>query len=274
MKQFVCAVVWGSAVETFGRTFATFAAPGTELHAFVFNPTLPENRHPAVDYHLAPLDPGFRSVRRDALFHRWTLPDLLWPGEGYALVVDATDAVCLQPLPPFERLLGGKAVAAAPEWGPPVRIDGQRYTGSYLNAGVTLWDLEASYAIRREIVARGRARYRGEFDDQTVLNEVVQTRHYDRLALLPCQYNWRALYKRNFRGWQHHFRAWPRVDSLDGVVVYHNQRCVAEVLQARDFGPRNWPHPFALLPDHGPDAPHLGAWMRLWRRVAHRWKHS
>src|SRR5205814_1751679 len=149
---------------------------------------------------------------------RWTWPDTL--GAEYALVVDGTDAICIHPLPPFSELLRGVSVAAVPEWTPPKRILGQGFTSTYLNAGVTFWHLTSSQVIRQEIVARGLSQYRGPFDDQTALNEVIHTRYYDRLTLLPSQYNWRALYKRSYRGWRNHFRPWPRVDSLDGVVIY------------------------------------------------------
>lgn len=269
-RQVIVTTVFGPKAETIAKTFASFQQiPGAELHVFVYNERLPENRHPQFQYHLVEHDPAFTSIRRDALFRRWTLPDQL--DAEYVLVVDGTDAICVHPLPPFSELLRGASIAAANEWVPPVRILGQGFTGSYLNAGVIFWHLPASTKIRQEIVARGRAHYRGPFDDQTVLNEVVQTSYSDQLTILPTQFNWRALYRKNFRSWHHHFRNWPRVDSLDGVRIYHNQHCVDEVLAA--LASRK-PSSRALLPSLPEDPQPLPPSTLFWRRLVHRWLHS
>ncbi|HEX5399792.1 MAG TPA: hypothetical protein VFY06_12180, partial [Verrucomicrobiae bacterium] len=43
----------------------------------------------------------------------------------------------------------------------------------------------------------------------------------DRLRILPCQYNFRAYFRKRKRGW-------PTVQHLDGVMIYHNGDCMAE----------------------------------------------
>jgi len=269
-QQVIMTTVFGPKAETVAKTFASFLKVAeTELHVFVYNQELPKNRHPQFRYHLVKHDPAFTSIRRDALFRRWTLPDEL--EAEYALVVDATDAICLHPLPAFKDLLRGATVAGATEWGPPKRILGQGLTSTYLNAGVTFWHLPSSAKIRHEIAERGRAHYRGPFDDQTVLNEVVQTCYFDRLTILPSQFNWRALHRKNVRSWQTCFRNWPRVDSLDGVYIYHNQHCIDEVL---DTLKTEQPAPRAILPVLPVDAQPLSPSMLLWRRLVHRWFYS
>src|SRR5262249_45200893 len=157
---------------------------------------------------------------------------------------------------------------AATEWGGPVRILGQGYTSTYLNAGVTFWDIPRSAEIRKQIVSRGRAYYRGPFDDQTALNEVMYTSYFDRLAILPPQFNWRACYRRNLRNWQRLFRKWPRIDSLDGVYIYHNQHCVYNVIEALQV---EHPTPRADLPQLPVDTRPLSPSVLLWRRLVHRW---
>lgn len=269
-QQVIATTVFGPVAESIAKTFASFTkVANAELHVFVFNDTLPQNKHPLMRYHLVQHDPALVSVRRDALFRRWTLPDLL--DAEYAMVVDGTDAICLHPLPGFEDLLAGRSVAAAAEWGPPVRLMGQGFTGSYLNAGMSLWHLPSSREIRQAILERGKAHYRGPFDDQMAFNEVVQTSYFERLTILPPQYNWRALYKKNFRGWQHNFRNWPRVDSLDGVQIYHNQHCVDNVLAAISSAS---PRFHAQLPELPRDQRPLTSRELLWRRLLHKWLYS
>jgi hypothetical protein len=269
-QQVIVTTVFGPKAETIAKTFASFAkVPHTELHVFVFNEALPQTRHPQMHYHLVKHDPAFVSVRRDALFRRWIVADQL--EAEYALVVDGTDAICLHELPPFADLLRGTVLAASTEWGPPVRIMGQGFTSTYINAGVTFWNLPASRPLRQEVIARGRSYYRGPFDDQTALNEVAQTSYFDRIRILPPQYNWRALYQKNFRSWHHNFRNWPRVDCLDGVQIYHNQHCVDEVLGAVAS---RAPAARAVLPALPVDAGPLSPKALLWRRLAHRWLYS
>ena len=244
--------------------------PNAELHAFVYGNALPKIRHPDIHYHLVEHDPAFVSVRRDALFRRWLWPDTL--GAKFALVVDGTDTICLQPLPPFEVLLRGASVAGATEWGGPIRIPGQGFTSTYINAGVTLWDLPQSAKIRQEIVARGRAHYRGPFDDQTALNEVIHTSYFDQLTVLPSQYNWRAFYRLNYGiSWRTNFRFCSRVDSLDGVRIYHNQHCCEQV--AHDIRLRP-PALYAQLPELPIDKYPLNGRTLFWRRLVHRWFYS
>lgn len=269
-RQVIITTVFGSGAEDLGRTFSTFAAqPEAELHAFVIGSALPTNRVPGVDYHLVEPDPRFVSVRRNALFRRWLLPDQL--GAEYALVVDGTDVICVRPLPSFTDLLRGASLAACTEWGGPVAIPGQGYTSTYLNAGITFWHLPSSKEMRAEIAERGRRHYRGPFDDQTALNEVTLTRYFDKLVILSSQFNWRAFYKRSYRTWQTGFRAYARVDSLDGVYLYHNQRCLAEVLETVRTAP---PLAKAALPGLPEDNHPLSSWALFSRRLLHRVRHT
>lgn len=269
-RQVIVTTVFGSGVDRLGETFTSFLKiPDTELHVFVYGETLPAKPLPGIKYHLVKADPRFVSARRDALFRRWTWPDIL--DAEYALVVDGTDVICLRELPRFEKILRGASVAGATEWCLPIKILGQGYTSTYINGGVTFWHLPSSKTIRDEIVARGRDRFRGEYDDQTVLNEVIHTKYFDQLVILPSQYNWRALYKKDFRGWQHQWRAWPRKDNLDGVYLYHNNNAVQEVVQ--DFSDRS-PKPQAELPSFPVDQHPLSGWEMFKRKLAHRWHHS
>lgn len=269
-RQVIVTTAFGSGVNRLKETFTSFLKlQDTELHVFVYGSSLPDALVPGLKYHLVKPDPRFVTTRRDALFRRWTWPDTL--DAEFALVVDGTDVVCLRELPRFERILRGASVAGAPEWWPPMKIEGQGFTGAYINGGVTFWHLPSSKMIREEIVARGRERFRGEYDDQTVLNEVVHTKYFDQLVLLPSQYNWRALYKKDFRGWQHQWRAWPRKDNLDGVYLYHNNNAVREVV--RDFEDSE-PKPFSELPTYPQDQLPLSRWEMFKRKLTHRWHHS
>lgn len=269
-KQVIVTTIFGPQAETLETTFASFAkVPDAELHAFVYNDALPNHRHPKIQYHLVKPDPAFRSIRRDALFRRWTLPDTL--GAEFALVVDGTDALCIHPLPPFASLLRGASIAAATEWGKPVRILGQGYTSAYLNAGVTFWHLPSSLEMRKEIEARGRAHYRGPFDDQTTLNEVVHTCYPGDLTILPSQFNWRAYYQKSYRNWHRQWRTWPRVDCLDGVYIYHNADCIQKVLASIEEFPPKSKAELKPLPQ---DKRSLSWGALFWRRIAHRLRHT
>jgi hypothetical protein len=269
-RQVIITTVFGSGAEQLGTTFSTFSVqPNTELHAFVVGSALPSNRLPKIQYHLVEPDSRFVSVRRNALFRRWLLPDQL--DAEYALVVDGTDVICVQPLPSFEELLRGASLAACTEWGGPVAIPGQGYTSTYLNAGITFWHLPSSKEMRSEIAERGRRHYRGPFDDQTALNEVMLTRYFEKMVILGSQFNWRAFYKKGYRTWQNGFRAYPRVDSLDGVYLYHNQRCLEEVLQAMRAAP---PTARAELPVLPQDNHPLSGWALFSRRLLHRLRHT
>jgi hypothetical protein len=269
-RQVIITTVFGSGAEQLGSTFSTFAnQPDTELHVFVIGSSLPVNRVPRMEYHLVEPDPRFVSVRRNALFRRWLLPDLL--EAEYALIVDGTDVIRVQPLPAFPELLRGASLAACTEWGGPVAIPGQGYTSTYLNAGITLWHLPTSKQMRNEIVERGRRYYRGPFDDQTALNEVMLTRYFDKLVILGSQFNWRAFYQKSYRTWRTGWWSYPRVDSLDGVYMYHNQRCLREVLAAMNTDKLNLR---AELPDLPEDGHPLSGWALFSRRLLHHLRHT
>jgi hypothetical protein len=168
--------------------------------------------------------------------------------------VDSYDVLCLQSLPPFVEVLAGFAMAAATEHMGSRYLLGQGYTSNYLNGGVTFWDVPQSRSIRQEILARGRSHFRIPADDQMVINEVVQTKYFDQLRILPSQYNYRAYLKRKQRGW-------PTVTHLDGIFIYHNASCIDEAKLLGTVRPRAVLAP--LPADSGP----LTEKEQFWRRA-------
>src|SRR5438045_1248049 len=177
-----CAVVtvaFGESTENLDYTFSSFAErnPGLSLHAFILGETLPKRRLPQIQYHLVPPVPDFSHPLREVYFRRMALIDQL--DIEYVLVVDSYDVLCLQALPAFNELLGNCAVAGCVEHLGCRYVMGQGYTANFLNCGVMFWNVPASREIRREIVARGKSRFRTVADDQFALNEVIQTKYYD-----------------------------------------------------------------------------------------------
>lgn len=105
---------------------------------------------------------------------------------------------------------------------------GQGYTSCYMNNGVTFWHLPSSRSMRAEIVQRGRQAARTIYgDNQIAFNEVIHTKYYDQLVLLPSQYNCRAYL--NVKK-----KHWPTFSSLDGIMIYH---CGACIERAKTFLP-------------------------------------
>ena len=107
--------------------------------------------------------------------------------------------------------------------------------------------------MREEIVDRGRTRFRS-VEDQLTLNEVLHTRYFDQIIALPSQYNFRAHYKFRQRGW-------PTVESLDGIVIYHNSTCIGEAKKLIPVKSR------AELPPLVADQGILTDWQKFWRKV-------
>ncbi len=246
----------GRAVENLDYTFSSFArCPGVELHAFILGPQLPQRRLPGIAYHLLAPVPDFSHPLREVYFRRMEVLDAL--DVDYALTVDCLDVLCLQPLPPFAQLLGNADVAACVEHQGSRYVLGQGYTSNFLNGGVFFWNVLRSRDIRAEILARGRAYFRTIADDQHCLNEVILTRHFDRLRILPAQYNFRA----NF---QKHRRGWPRVNHLDGIVIYHNALSMNEAKRMAPF------RPAADLPPLPEDGGPLTRREQFWRRLRNR----
>jgi hypothetical protein len=261
MKQSaIVTVAYGHSTERLDYTFLSFAEknPALTLHAFIIGERLPERRLPQITYHLVEPVPDFSHPLREIYFRRMLLVDRL--AVDYALVVDSYDVLCLQPLPPFEQLLGDAALGAVTEHLGARYVMGQGYTANFLNCGVVWWNVPASRAIREEIVARGRSCFRTVADDQFCLNEVVQTKFYDRLRLLPCQYNYRchiAPVKQ---------RGIATVEHLDGVIIYHNATCMDAAKRMLPVKPRA-PLP-GLESDPGPLTPRE----QFVRRVKNRLK--
>jgi hypothetical protein len=253
-RSAIVTVAFGHSVERLDYTFQSFAEqnPGLPLHAFILGDRLPQRRLPGIEYHLVAPVPDFSDPLREVYFRRIALVDEL--DVDYALVVDSFDVLCLQPLPPFEHLVGDAALAGCVEHLGCRYVLGQGYTANFLNCGVIFWNVPASREIRREIVERGRSHFRTVADDQYVLNEVMQTKHFDRLRILPCQYNYRAYLNRKQRGW-------PTVTHLDGVRIYHNATCMDEARRLRPFKPR------AELPLLPPDGRPLTAREQTLRKV-------
>lgn len=257
-RQAVVTVVYGTHTERLDHTFRSFACnEHLELHAFILGEQLPRNQVPGIRYHLRAPDPAFSHPMRDADFRRWRLIEEL--EVDYALVVDGMDVLCLQRLPALPELLRGACFAGCVEHGGGRHLGGGLYTSNFLNAGVTFWDVQASTELRREVEARGRSCYRNLVDDQLALNEVIHTRYFDRVTLLPCQYNYRgSLGPRPAN--------WPRTPHLDGVRIYHNAHWIAEakgLLPVRSH---------AELPPLNPDAGTLGPSRQRWRRLLTRWR--
>ena len=175
------------------------------------------------------------------------------------MLVDNSDVLCVQPLPELPKLLRDAAFAACVEHGGGRYLEGQQYTSSYVNAGVTYWHIPTSLRIREEITRRGLARFRS-VEDQLSLNEVIQTRYYDEMILLPCQYGFRACLE------PVRIRGWPTVNSLDGVVVYHNRHCIEH---AKKLLPAKLK---AALPELQRDERPLNSLEKFWRRVQFRLK--
>jgi hypothetical protein len=255
----VVTVAYGHSTEHLDYTFLSFAEknPGLALHAFILGETLPERRLPQITYHLVKPIPDFSHPLREIYFRRMLLIDVL--DVDYALVVDSYDVLCLQPLPPFEELVGNAALAACTEHHGSRYLDGQGYTANFLNCGVVFWNLPASRQMRAEIVGRGRSHFRTVADDQFCLNEVVQTKYYDRLRILPCQYNYRGFLNHKQRGW-------PSVSHLDGVKIYHNATCIAEAKKQSSIQSE------ATLPELPNDARPLSSQEQFWRRVRLKFK--
>jgi hypothetical protein len=246
----------GGAEERLDYTFLSFAQnQGVELHAFILGDRLPQNRLLEINYHLLPPIPSYSHPLREVYYRRMEVLDAL--GVDYALTVDCCDALCLHPLPAFEQLLGNAHVAACVEHLGCRYILGQGYTANFLNGGVFLWDVANSRDIRDEIIARGKSHFRNVADDQRCINEVIQTKHYNRLRILPCQYNYRAYLNRKQRNW-------PTVSHLDGVMIYHNATSMDD---AKKLLALRLVAPLPMLPDDGgPVAPS----MQFWRKVKQR----
>lgn len=256
-KQVAVTVVFGSHAEQLDLTFTSFAQnPFLELHAFVLGERLPERRIKGITYHLRAPDPSFSHPIRDADFRRWSFIDEL--DAEYALVVDGCDVLCLQPIPPIPGLLRGGWLAATVEHPSGRYLEAGLYTGNFVNAGVTFWNIPASRELRKEVIDRGRIRLRNFVDDQLCLNEILFTRYLDKLTILPCIYNYRAYLNRRVRGW-------PTTSSFDGVKIYHHDEWRKALSRLPVKPNANLP---PLVPDHGP----LGPWAQFWRRVRQRLK--
>jgi len=250
--QAVVTVASGSHAERLDYTFTSFAKNSfLKLHAFIFGDHLPDKRLPEITYHLVKPDLSFGDPMRDMYYRRLLLIDEL--GEEFVLLVDNSDVLCLQAIPELPSLLRGAGLAGCVEHAGSRYILGQGYTSEYINCGVTVWHTPATKKMREDIVARGRSRFRS-VEDQLTFNEVVQTRYYDQFIILPCQYNFRAHFRRTRRGW-------PAVDSLDGVKIYHNAYSMPEAKKLASV--RSLADLPALLPDTAP----VSDWQKFLRKL-------
>lgn len=257
-RSAIVTVAFGHSTEHLDHTFTSFAMnEGVPLHAFVLGQELPKRRLEGIAYHLVEPVNDFSHPLREIYFRRLELIDRL--DVDYALVVDSYDVLCLQRLPPFERILAGADVAACVEHMGARYVMGQGYTANFLNGGVFFWNVAGSRDIRADIVERGKVRFRTVADDQYVVNEVIQTKYYDRLRILPCQYNYRAYLNRKQRGW-------PTVTHLDGVLIYHNGTCMDE---AKKLGTVKLKAELPVLPADGRP---LTDREQFWRRLRLRFQ--
>lgn len=248
----VVTLATGRAITKLDYTFSSFGkTPGIELHAFILDHRLPPRTVPGISYHLLPPAGEYSDPLREIYYRRMAVLDEI--GAAYVLTVDCIDVLCVQPLPPFPDLLAGAHVGGCTEHAGSRYLLGQGYTANFLNGGVMLWDVANSRDIRQEITRRGRMHFRTVADDQYNLNEVIQTKHYERLRILPCQYNFRAYIGKRRRGW-------PRVKNLDGVVIYHNAACMDRARQMCSQRHAELP---ALPDDGGP----ISKARQFWRKV-------
>jgi hypothetical protein len=253
-RQAVATMVFGSHAERLDETFTSFAVnPFLELHAFILGDALPTKRAPGVTYHLVRPENTFSLIYREANYRRWEVIDQL--DVDHVLVVDGIDVLCLQAIPELPQVLNGSLVAAAVEHAGGRFMFGPQYTSTYLNAGVSFWDLKGTREMRAEILKRGRTRFRSKSDDQHVFNEVLH-HHYDQLRLLTYHYNCRGVLQRRVRGW-------PTLTNLDGVLIYHTD----DVAIARTMMPVK---PRTELPPLEPDAGPLTPREQFWRNVKNR----
>lgn len=256
-RSAIVTVAFGHSTEHLDHTFTSFIINrDVPLHAFIVGTDLPKRRLDGINYHLVAPVSDFSHPLREIYFRRLELIDQL--DVNYALVVDSYDVLCLQPLPEFEKMLGGTDVAACVEHAGSRYILGQGYTSNFLNGGVFLWNVPRSRDIRSEIVARGRAQFRTVADDQLCINEVIQTRYFNRLRILPSQYNYRPNLRKKQRGW-------PIVDHLDGIVIYHNSFCMAEAKQLTGKAAATLP---SLVADGRPLTVREQFWRKLKNRIA------
>ena len=251
-RQIVATVATGPFAERLDKTFTTFASNAfLELHAFIIGDRLPERRIDGITYHLFKPDSGFMDPMREAYYRRLLFLDEV--GAEFALLVDNSDVIAMQPLPELPQILRGAAFAGVPEHAGSRYLAGQGWTSCYFNAGVTFWNVPASRPMRADIVKRGRTRFRS-VEDQLTLNEVIQTLYYRDVIVLPSQFNFRAHYKLRRRGW-------PTVDNLDGVIIYHNAPCVLEVKKLIPV------KPLATLPELVADTGPLSNSQKFWRKM-------
>jgi hypothetical protein len=142
---------------------------------------------------------------------------------------------------------------------------------NFMNNGVTFWHVPSSRQIRQEIFDRGLSMYRAVYDDQECFNEIVNT-HYDKLTILPCQYNYRAYLDTRRWRWPNVSRCrwgWPTVNNLDGVKIYHNPDCCEAAKKLLPVAPM--PSPKPLPKDTTPP----NRWAQLWRRYRHKlWRYE
>lgn len=244
-RSAIVTVAFGHSTEHLDYTFLSFKDknPDVPLHAFVIGEAPPKRQLPGIHYHLVKPVPDFSSPLREIYFRRMEIIDQL--DVDFVLVVDSYDVLCLQTLPPLENVLKGFAVGACVEHMGSRYLLGQGHTTNFLNGGVFFWNLAASRHIRREIVERGRRHFRTIADDQHCINEILQTKYYNDLLILPCQYNYRPYLNTLQKGW-------ATVSNLDGVKIYHNATCMDE---AKKLGPVR---PLAELPELPPDTVPLG----------------
>jgi len=259
-KQVAVTVAFGDFADRLDRTFTSFAQnPFLDLHVFIIGDKLPEKRFPGITYHLRPPDPAFSHPLRDAVYRRWLFIDEL--DAEFAIVVDNNDVLCLQKLPEIPTLLRGAAFGATAEHDAGRYIPGQEYTSVYINCGVTFWHIPSSRKMREETVDRGRAYFRN-IDDQRSINEVIQTRYYDQMIVLPSQYNFRA----HIAPFRFKWHKWPQVSHLDGVMIYHNSFCIEAAKKLLPVKTR------AVLPDFLRDPAPLSPAQQRRRRMQERLK--
>src|SRR5690349_20425295 len=146
-RSAIVTVAYGESTEKLDYTFTSFAAHNKEvpLHAIILGDALPQRQLEGITYHFVKPVGDFSHPLREVYFRRMELMDQL--DVDYALVVDSFDVLCLQPLPPFEQILGNSDVAACVEHLGARYVMGQGYTANFLNGGVFFWNVPRSRDI-------------------------------------------------------------------------------------------------------------------------------
>jgi hypothetical protein len=132
----IVTVAFGHSTEHLDHTFSSFGEknPAIPLHAFIIGADLPRQRLAEITYHLVAPVPDFLNPRAKC---------------GFGATRSSTNSTSTSCSPSIPMTCFAYIASHY--------IPGQGYTGSYLNGGVTWWNLRDSRDIRADILERGRS---------------------------------------------------------------------------------------------------------------------